>query len=136
MSHFQFSELFAHCQSYEINEVLGSPYLSANLVKCFLALNSIRDEFGFPIIVNSCYRSKHHNSLVNGAKNSDHIKCLAFDITSSINFKKLVSVVLSHRELYRYIELHKNFIHVSLRSSDDRSACIVKDSSSNTFLSI
>lgn len=43
-------------------------------------LQPIRDEFGEPIIVSSCYRNKRVNDGVGGAKNSDHLYGCAADI--------------------------------------------------------
>lgn len=43
-------------------------------------LQPIRDEFGEPIIVSSCYRSNRVNTGVGGAKNSDHLYGCAADI--------------------------------------------------------
>lgn len=44
------------------------------------ALQRLRDELGRPLIVVSAYRSPQHNKRVGGAKNSYHLKGVAFDI--------------------------------------------------------
>lgn len=43
-------------------------------------LQQLRDALGVPLIVVSAYRSPEHNRAVGGAKNSYHMKGVAFDI--------------------------------------------------------
>lgn len=43
-------------------------------------LQKIRDHFGKPITINSAYRTASWNTKVGGAKNSYHMKGMAFDI--------------------------------------------------------
>ena len=49
-------------------------------------LQPIRDEFGEPIIINSCYRCERVNRGVGGSKNSDHKYGCAADIRTESNF--------------------------------------------------
>ena len=44
-------------------------------------LQELRDTLEQPIIINSGYRSKKHNEKVGGAKNSQHLKGTAVDIS-------------------------------------------------------
>lgn len=43
-------------------------------------LQKLRNHLGKPMIVNSGYRSPEHNRRVGGAKNSFHMKSMAFDV--------------------------------------------------------
>lgn len=46
-------------------------------------LQALRKLRGRPIILNSAYRSPEHNRAVDGAKNSEHLKAKAFDVSMS-----------------------------------------------------
>lgn len=43
-------------------------------------LQELRDKLGIPMLVTSAYRAPEHNRAVGGAKNSYHMKGVAFDI--------------------------------------------------------
>lgn len=43
-------------------------------------LQALRTKIGKPMIVNSAYRSPEHNRAVGGAKNSNHMQGVAFDV--------------------------------------------------------
>ena len=43
-------------------------------------LQSIRDHFNKPVHINSAYRTVSYNESIGGAKNSYHVKGMAFDI--------------------------------------------------------
>ncbi|MCF0231229.1 MAG: hypothetical protein HUJ63_02930 [Enterococcus sp.] len=49
---------------------------------CVNVLQPIRDLYGFPIYVNSGYRSREVNKAVNGVSSSQHIYGYAADITA------------------------------------------------------
>lgn len=61
-------------------------------------LQPIRDAYGKPIVVTSGYRCTKLNSIVGGAKTSDHIYCCAADIRSTSDTvednKRLWEIVL------------------------------------------
>ena len=62
------------------------PIEKANIYRLVLeVLQPIRDEFGEPIIVNSCFRNKQVNDGIGGAKNSDHLYGAAADIRTQSN---------------------------------------------------
>lgn len=56
-----------------------TPKLSENLTKLMLALNALRDLYGKPMIVSSGYRPPEINFAAGGAKQSNHMFCLACD---------------------------------------------------------
>ena len=43
-------------------------------------LQALRDRLGKPLVLNSAYRSASHNRKVGGAKNSLHLRGMAFDV--------------------------------------------------------
>jgi hypothetical protein len=43
-------------------------------------LDRLREDLGAPMILNSAYRSPSHNKAVGGAKNSLHMRGIAFDV--------------------------------------------------------
>lgn len=46
-------------------------------------LQALRNGLGAPMIINSAYRSPEHNRAVGGAKNSNHMHGVAFDVSMS-----------------------------------------------------
>lgn len=44
-------------------------------------LQALRAEVGGPLIINSAYRSPEHNRAVGGAKDSQHVQGIAFDVS-------------------------------------------------------
>src|SRR5690606_18323309 len=46
-------------------------------------LQALRDRLGKPLIINSGYRSPEHNRAVGGAKGSNHMEGIAFDVSMS-----------------------------------------------------
>lgn len=65
---------------------------------CDEVLDPLRWLYGKPIMVNSGYRSPRLNSLVHGAKNSQHCRGQAADITTGdldLN-RKLLGLILAH----------------------------------------
>jgi hypothetical protein len=57
-----------------------TPEMEENLEKLLRALNPIREAWGKPMQVPSCYRPASINSSVGGAKASAHMMCQAIDI--------------------------------------------------------
>lgn len=57
----------------------GKKYMSEEFIR---KLDRVRESVGFPLIINSGYRSPDYNSQVGGVKNSSHIKGLAVDISA------------------------------------------------------
>lgn len=85
----------------------------ANLVDLARVLDSLRAEYGKPIIVNSGYRSKEVNAIVGGVPHSHHLLGLAADITSK-DFERLKQLVLKHKDRFDQVILYSNFVHVSI----------------------
>lgn len=57
-----------------------TPEMEDNLEKLIKAINPIREAWGRPMQISSCYRPSSINSSVGGAKSSAHMMCQAVDI--------------------------------------------------------
>lgn len=104
----------------EIVECLEDKQKSRNLIKMYVALQKLRDVFGFPILINSGYRSQKHNEYVHGAKNSQHLSASACDIRP--NDPKLFPILLhaikkvAPFNLFGQVIVYskRGFVHVAL----------------------
>lgn len=86
-------------------------------------LDPAREAYGAPIRVNSGYRSTELNEAVGGAKNSQHTRGEAADITCSNNMK--LFKILLDMEFDQLIYEHgddkqPSWIHVSYREGNNR----------------
>lgn len=79
-------------------------------------LDALRDEVGFPLKLNSTYRSPEYNKSIGGSKGSKHMEGIAADIscTDSVKRAKLVYTAL---DLGLTVGVAKTFIHVDNRPS-------------------
>ena len=77
---FSFPEL-VHTDTWLPNEPTWKQVNNLRLLGFFL--DSVREEYGHPIRVNSGFRSAEVNAKVGGAKNSAHLEGLAADIVPS-----------------------------------------------------
>ena len=85
-------------------------------------LQPLRDMYGKPIAVNSGYRSPIVNKHVGGAKNSQHTKGEAVDITggSKEENKVLFELIRDHLPFDQLInEYNYTWIHVSYKALKD-----------------
>lgn len=80
----------------EIDNTLPLAYVH-NVHAMAKLLQKIRDVYGYPIKITSCYRCKKLNTIVNGSKTSDHLTASAADIKCSDN-KKLWNIILKLRD--------------------------------------
>lgn len=95
-------------------QYMYNPEIEDNIA--FLAdslLQSIRDEIGHPIIITSGYRCSALNSLVGGAKNSNHLHGLAVDIQCKGRQLELAKIIQQHR--FHECIIHNNYIHLSYK---------------------
>lgn len=88
----------------------------ANLRALADFLDGVRDELGYPIIVNSGFRTSVVNSRVGGVPRSLHLQGRAADINSIGHFDELVEILRKHRtELSEFIvNKSKNYIHIAI----------------------
>lgn len=91
------------------------------LVLCSRVLNYIRHELGFPIVINSGFRSHDVNKAVGGVANSHHLAGVAFDIRPSHKDEKKymeLLVLLQMSPLKHFLDEcipypEKGFVHIS-----------------------
>lgn len=79
-------------------------------------LQALRDRLGKPLIVNSAYRSLEHNTRVGGAKNSLHMKALAFDVHMGNHDPDTyiaAALAVGFKGIGTYPK--QNFVHVDVR---------------------
>lgn len=84
-------------------------------------LQALRNKLGRPIIINSGYRSPSHNAAVGGAKNSMHMKGIAFDCKQdNQNPEEFIkaAVAVGFKGIGTYPK--QNFIHVDARPNEAR----------------
>lgn len=122
---FSFEE-FIKSSTAKRNNIDNYPDIDAinNIKYLVVILQNIRDKYGKPIIIDSGYRCAELNSLLKGAKNSDHIWGAAVDIHSLSDSlednKELFDVIVEMANngdiLLRQIidEYNYNWIHVSI----------------------
>lgn len=83
-------------------------------------LESIREHFNKPVIINSGYRTPEWNTKVGGAKNSYHMKGMAADIVvkgvSPKQVAEYASEIMQNGGVIRYT----NFTHVDVREQKYR----------------
>ena len=87
-------------------------------------LDPIRQLWGKPIYVNSGYRSPEVNRLVKGAKNSQHLKGEAADITTGTaeGNRQLFDIIVNSKLEFDQLLDEKNYswLHISLKRSGNR----------------
>lgn len=98
-----------------------SPGSGVNMDYEFMSkLQSLRDDFGHPMVINSGYRTEKHNKAVGGVSSSQHLLGKAADINTQgwdAN-KKYKFLSLAFELKFTGIGIYKsNFIHLDTRST-------------------
>lgn len=109
-----------------IDNTIPEKYME-NLNKLAKTLQIIRDVYGKPIKVNSGYRCTQLNTLLKGAKNSDHRFAAAADITvgnpadNKVLFELIVKLAQTGKIKCRQIidEYHYKWVHISVNHKDN-----------------
>jgi uncharacterized protein YcbK (DUF882 family) len=106
------------------NYKIPDKYLK-NIFEVAKNLQVLRNEIMQPIKINSAYRSKEHNAIIGGVKNSQHLKGKAVDI--AVKGMKTVDLYLTIERLIKAGEmkqgglgLYKNFVHYDIRGKKAR----------------
>ncbi len=70
---------------------------------------------GFPLNVNSGYRCRKHNTAIGGAKNSQHLKGFAADLSGKdlSKLKEVCKNLWDHKEIGGY-GIYRTFVHVDM----------------------
>lgn len=112
-THFNLDELKCRCGHCHL-----SPDLIHNLLLVAQALEKIRKAFDKPIHVNCGYRCPSHNAAIGGAKESQHLRALAADITIEGETPQDVACVACTISEIGGIGKYpsQNFTHIDLRA--------------------
>lgn len=93
-------------------------FVSDELVK---VLQSVRDNFGKPVIINSAYRTETHNKKVGGSANSQHKYGMAADIRINGVSPKTIATYLNKLMPDRGgIGVYSSFVHIDVRTKKSR----------------
>lgn len=110
---------------------IPSPEVLERLKHTAEQMEKIRKILGYPISISSGYRSPEVNSVVGGAKNSQHVLGEAVDFTCP-KFGTPDSIVRKLKEYgIEYDQLIKEFnswVHISFKQSGNRKQALVIDS--------
>lgn len=104
----------------------GTPYpvewRSDRAVELASAFERIRELCGFPLLVNSGYRTPMYNRSIGGAKNSQHVEGRALDLRPAVvggrpALQRIRDAAETARRegLIRGIGVYANFIHIDTR---------------------
>lgn len=103
----------------------GTPYPTAfrttRLPELVRAFERIRELCGFPLIVNSAYRTEAYNRRIGGAKASQHIEGRALDLCPVKGGAKGLEALRKAAQqaraegLLRGIGIYSGFVHVDTR---------------------
>lgn len=91
-------------------------------VELAVAFERIRALCGFPIMVNSGYRTAVYNDRINGAPKSQHVEGRALDLcpipSTKANLLKLKMAAFKARDegLIRGLAVYPRFVHVDTRA--------------------
>lgn len=105
-------ERSATAEKYKIDNTIPPKYYDYLIALCE-QLQTIRNEWGEPIIISSGYRCKELNKKVGGASNSDHVYSCAVDIHTKENTKE------KNKELFNLIIALKDMGKLHLRQIID-----------------
>lgn len=92
----------------------GINYTIDDLEYIVSALEKMRKDIGFPIIITSGRRCPDHNYSVGGVCNSQHLIGVAVDITSNVTPSSLA--ILAYHYGFRYIGIGSDFVHLDMRN--------------------
>ena len=130
MQHFTLTELCrsATARKFKINNQCSLEHTQNLILLTDNVLDPLRRAWGKPILVNSGYRSVRLNKLLNGARNSQHLKGEAADITtgSKESNKKLFELIQELGLPFDQLidERGYQWVHVSHRKTNNRGQVI------------
>ncbi len=114
---YEFRSNIPSKEGYPIIEVPSE--LIPNAQKLANNLQIIRDFIQQTININSAYRTNDYNKAVGGSKNSFHLRCLAADLRTELNPKKLRDIIYDLMMVGKIesggLKAYKNFVHYDIR---------------------
>jgi hypothetical protein len=132
--HFNYEE-FEHSQ--EANELGIENLIPSDKIRFavrLLVLNllqPLRDKVKRPLVLNSGYRSPALNKAVGGAKDSQHLKGEAVDIScqNAMEVLLLAQIIFRYSLPFDQMILHDSFLHVSFKANGPQRHQIIYDKS-------
>ena len=98
-------------EEFDSPDIQGSgQMMSDSFIKM---LDSVREEYGKPIKINSGYRTEEANIKAGGVSNSSHLKGLAADLRVK-NSKERYELLTVLMKYFDRIGVAKSFIHVDI----------------------
>lgn len=108
-------------QEFASKDGKPSPYPDVVREELYVLLETIREVFGKPIIINSGYRSPEHNKAVGGVKNSYHVLGMAADIRPrSLKDLPMLRAVTDEINYSGGVGFYDTFVHVDVRPNRAR----------------
>ena len=80
-------------------------------------IDELRNRVGFPIVINSAFRTKSHNLKVEGKSNSSHTRGLAVDLRISSSQHRFLIVKCALELGITRIGIYKTFVHLDIDKS-------------------
>ena len=121
---FKLSELIKSdtAAKHNINNMPDINSLDCMLELIYYVLQPLREKLGKPVIVTSGYRNSEVNNLVGGAKNSQHTKGQAADITvNGMTAASLFEFIKnSGIEYDQCLNEYDSWVHVSYNKGKNR----------------
>ena len=116
---FKMSELI-YSKTALKNQIYNMPRLDEldNLLELIInVLQPVRDQFKSEVVINSGYRNQKLNTLVKGAKNSQHLKGQAADFTvKNHSIEEVIDWIKENLVFDQLINEYDKWIHVSYNS--------------------
>lgn len=114
MSELIYSKLALKNQIYNMPKIDELDNLLDLIVN---VLQPIREHFKSEVIINSGYRNQKLNQLVNGAKNSQHLKGQAADFTvKNYTINEVINWIKDNLVFDQLINEYDRWVHVSYNS--------------------
>lgn len=94
-----------------------------NAIALTKLLQAIRQEFGAPVRISSCYRSPAYNTCIGGATGSQHKQFTAADITiadgnTALSWHKRILAMQNAGVFVGGLGKYKTFVHVDVRGTN------------------
>lgn len=109
MTYKYFSKAEFRCRETQENNVTE---------ELIMALDTLRERVGFPLIVTSGFRSVNHSAEINKKSPGTHTRGIAADLKVTNGFERMNIVHEALKmEVFSGIGIHKDFIHLDMRDS-------------------
>lgn len=119
-------------EEFRVSYVTDNKIKSNIWLLCNALMDVIRKAYGYPIYINSGYRTPEYNKLIGGVSNSQHVTGEACDFTGR-DFKRLLRIIdelddngkISYDQMIIYRK--RRFIHISYKTvGQNRNQKIIK----------